>query len=718
MRSDESRTYEERHLYVTALFLFVSQKEQCTGRGKFKTILIFTKLTNFYGMIEYRCYSFLSGYDGKQKNMRIVLNFEKNNIVRLAVVLIFAFALYYSVDFSIYILITFGVLYFFIKSLRIELKGTWINGIATAVMIGAGSVFTAYLMQYLLLDAQLREKISDSKMRLNILCCLVVYVSVLAVTKKTGLTCCISHIFLMILAGINYFVYLFRGNEFIFSDLRSISTGLSVAGNYEFVLDDRAVYAIFITTLYIAFARKIHIGFRRRFGLAAVCISVAVLSGTYIGAKTENTVTETWEQKGSYRNGYLLNFVLSIRDCFIAEPAGYSEETVKALETQYGKDAKTDTALQEKPTIIVVMNESYSDLSVVGELLTNEEVTPFYHSLTENTLKGYALSSVFGAKTPNSEWEFMTGNSMAFLPGGSVVYQQYISDTPTSIVSDLKNIGYTCVAMHPYYETGWSRNLVYPTLGFDEMYFLDDFDQTKLLRKYVTDRELYESIVKRYESRKANEDLFIMSISMQNHGGYTENYPDFHEQIRTLGASYDDANQYLSLLRESDNALEYLISYFKNVEEPVEIVFFGDHQPSLNNYFYRELNQKGLSGLTTDELENLYTVPFFIWTNYDTDEEEIKITSLNYLSTFALKRAGLALPPYNRFLEDMMEVIPALNSRGYYSVSNGGFVHIEDAVGEEAKWLNRYEILQYNNMFDRKNQSRFFFPYLEETESD
>ena len=86
------------------------------------------------------------------------------------------------------------------------------------------------------------------------------------------------------------------------------------------------------------------------------------------------------------------------------------------------------------PTIIVIMNESFSDLSVLGELKTNVELTPFIDSLKENTTKGYALSSVFGAKTPNSEWEYLTGNSMAFLPSGSVVYQQYISDTPTSIV--------------------------------------------------------------------------------------------------------------------------------------------------------------------------------------------------------------------------------------------------------------------------------------------
>ena len=73
------------------------------------------------------------------------------------------------------------------------------------------------------------------------------------------------------------------------------------------------------------------------------------------------------------------------------------------------------------------MNESFADLSVVGDFETNTQVTPFMDSLSENTLKGYALSSVYGAKTPNSEWEFETGNSMAFsagrLGGLSAVYK-------------------------------------------------------------------------------------------------------------------------------------------------------------------------------------------------------------------------------------------------------------------------------------------------------
>lgn len=644
--------------------------------------------------------------------MKVRFYFDKGNLGRTGIALILTVVLMTLVGFPVWVLPCFGILYFGIKSLSIQLNEKW-NGIFLALMLVTGSVLSAYEVQYLLLDAELRAKITDTKMWINVLCCFTLFAAVQVFTNNAGLTCIISHVFLLSLAGINYFVYLFRGNEFIFSDLKSISTGLSVAGNYEFTLDERAGYVILLSTLYVALVRKFHVSMKKRWFCSVVCISLVVLCCVYIGQKTEYYVTETWEQKGSYRNGYILNFVLSIRDTFVGEPDGYSKEAVTALEQQYSDTGEQQTD-EKKPTIIVVMSESYADLSVVGNYATNMDVAPYYQSHTENTLKGYALSSVFGAKTPNSEWEFMTGNSMAFLPSGSVVYQQYISDEPTSIVSNLKNMGYTCVAMHPYYETGWSRNSVYPTMGFDEMHFIDDFDQKAVLREYITDQELYEKIIDRYESKKGNEDLFIMSISMQNHGGYTEKYDNFKEEVRMLGVNYPDVNQYLSLVHESDKALEYLISYFEGVDDPVEIVFFGDHQPSLSSSFYPHLNGKGLSGLTLDELENLYTIPFFIWTNYETQSEEVKISSINYLSTLALERAGIALPAYNQFLSDMMEVIPAVNSRGYYSNSAGRFKHIEEADGEEAEWLKNYEILQYNNMFDKKEKSKLFFPYLTE----
>ena len=649
--------------------------------------------------------------NGMKVEFKIKLEYDKKNNIRAAIAIILAIVMYVTIGFHIGVLIAYGLLYYLIKSLKIDLdqRCPWLW---TAILFVSGAIFTTFSIQYMLLDSELFQRMSDLKWVLNVLCCLVVYLVVQLFTNNAGLSCIISHTSLLSFAFINYFVYLFRGNEFTFSDIRSIGTGLSVAGNYKLQLNDRGAYAIFGAALFIAFVRKCHVKFARAWQMRIIDAMLAAICVIIVGMAAYDVNTETWEQKGTYRNGYILNYILGIRDSFIAQPDGYSEEAIQKLEKKYSSNDKDYSKTDIKdPTIIVIMNESFSDLSVLGDLQTNIPLTPFIDSLKENTTKGYALSSVFGAKTPNSEWEYLTGNSMAFLPAGSVVYQQYISDTPTSIVSNLKDDGYTCVAMHPYYATGWSRNQVYPKIGYDEMHFIDDFDQTKILREYIKDQELYDKIIERYESRGANEKLYLMGITMQNHGGYGEPYDNFYEACYKIGRSYTDANQYLSLVHESDKAVKNLIEYFSKVDDPVEIVFFGDHQPSLNSNFYPLLNGKGMSGLTEDELEALYTVPFFIWTNYDTPEETVDITSLDFLSTMTLERAGIELPAYNKFLADMMETVPAVNSRGYYSKEKQCYQHIDDATGEEAEWIKNYHMLQYNSMFDKKGRSNLFFPY-------
>lgn len=644
------------------------------------------------------------------KIMKFQIEFKKKTFIPTAI------AFFIMLGFCLYsgktplMAVLFGAIYFAIKNITVTLTPK-LNGLWVALEVIVCSLFTELLIHHMLLLPEDRVRITKEKWILNLLCCLVAYLVMICITARPKIACMITYIVLMSLAGINYFVYKFRGNEFSFNDFKAIFTGLSVASEYKFTLDTRAAMAVVLSIVFVAAIRKINLEFKRIYMLRGTTLCVAVISIVYLVGKTEYIVTETWEQKGSYRNGYILNFVLGIRDSFVEKPEGYSVDTIKMLEDQYGvtkTDANTQ-ASEEAPVIIAIMNESFADLGVIGNLQTNEPVTPFLDSMQTNITKGYALSSVFGAKTPNSEWEFLTGNTMAYLPSGSVAYQQYVSEGAYSLVGTLKNQGYQCIAMHPYYSTGWSRNKIYPLLGFEESYFMDDFNQNHIVREYITDQELYDKIIAQYEAKKKGDKMFIMSITMQNHGGYNDKYDNFTENIRMTNGYYPDVNQYLSLVNTSDAALQNLIHYFSNVDEKVEIVFFGDHQPSLNNNFYVSLNGNGLSGLTLEQLEDLFTVPFFIWTNYETETTTDVHTSLNYLSTMVLDKAGIELPPYEKFLCDMQKDIPAMNARGYYSAKDGCFKHYQDADGEEAEMLNYYQILQYNSMFDKRHKSEVFF---------
>ena len=648
--------------------------------------------------------------------MRIQLEHTKKNWIWVGIALAISLFIFIVASPSPWSFLFTVAMSYLIVMLKIEIDDKIKPIIAALCLIGS-AVVTMFSVQYVILDWENFMKTSDIHLFVNVVIILAVYLIIMLICNRTALTCTIAHSALLIWGFVDYFVYQSRQNEFTFADIKATATGLSVAGGYRIRLHSRGAIAIYASMLLFALVWKLNVQFESRLQMSIITSLCTILCVVTVIFNSADVNTETWELKGSYRNGYFFNFVLSIRDSFVSAPEGYSLDAVEALEEEY--ETATDTLEKsevENPAISVVMNESFADLSVLGEIQTNIEMTPFFDSLSENTLRGYALSSVFGAKTPNSEWEYMTGNTMAFLPTGSVVYQQYLQDEATSLVSTLKNRGYTCVAMHPYLSTGWSRNQVYPSLGFDEMYFIDDFPNQNIVREYIADEELYDQIIARFEAKAEGESLFMMNVTMQNHGGYATTYPNFTEEVYKIGRSYTDANQYFSLLNVSDQALEKLVTYFEDVDEPVEIVFFGDHQPSLSEGFYQILTGKGLSGLTLEETENYYKVPFFVWTNYDTQEETVDITSLNFLSSYTLERAGIELTPYERFLKDFREVIPAINSVAYYSKEVGGYRFIKDATGEEAEWIQKYKILQYNSMFDTDHRSEVFFPYIEDEE--
>lgn len=662
--------------------------------------------------------------------MKVEFKINKKNYIGIGIGAAVGILMYIATRYPVWAFFIFVAALFVVSNVNFIFSETHpLPWLWSGIIIGLGSILTMYCVQLTILDPEGMQKYlgEGRKPLYNVLLIAAVYFVMMIIFNRISYAATAAHILLLCFAFGDYYVYLFRGNEITIADLATIGTGISVASEYDWSLHDRGVMVIMITIVYCVLLHKLKgARFKNKWMHRLISAGFAFLLIWYVMTKTESVETQTWERHGSEQEGFVLNFAMSIRDSHVSEPDGYSAEAIAELEEEYGDSSAavqnvTTNEDVEDPTIIMIMDESFADLSVLGDLETNiGDYMPFIHSMSENTIKGYALSSVFGAKTPNSEWEALTGNSMAFLPSGSVPYQQYMRDDPTSLVSTLKNEGYTAVAMHPYLAAGWRRQTVYPKLGFDEQYFLDDpegyFDETQTLRKYITDQELFDKLIERYEQKEDGEKLFLFGVTMQNHGGYTDTYSNFETTVINENAPYySDVNQYLTVANETDKAVENLIEYFEGVDEPVEIIFFGDHQPSLSDDFYSYLNGKGMSGLTMDELENFYKVPFFIWTNYDTDSVTYEYMSFNYLSTLALERANIDLPAYNVFLSNLMEEIPAINSRGYYSKSQGGFVHIDDATGEEADWLNKYNILEYNSMFGKDDTSDVFFPYIEET---
>ena len=516
----------------------------------------------------------------------------------------------------------------------------------------------------------------------------------------------------MVISTINVYVYKFRGRLFEPVDIFSAGTAMNVADNYGLlpvplgILIGWGIFAALLIILWHSqYKPKAKLAAKKRYVLLAIC----VISAAAISFYAANLKTYHWNKEGAQFNGYVLDFVSKFKEISAPKPDNYSPELIAELADRYGTDRDEPS---EHPHIIVIMDEAFSDLGVVGEFSTNAEVMPFISSLKEDTISGYALSSVYGGNTANSEYEFLTGNSLAWLSPNTVPYQQYIRSSTYSMVSHLKSsYNYKCIAMHPFYSSGWNRPVAYEHLGFDACYFIEDFPQMNYVRSYISDQEMFEFLIKTYEESKS-DPLFLFGVTMQNHGDYAyigENYTKTIS-LTDHGGEFPEVEQYLSLIHETDKAVEQLITYFSGVDEDVIVVFFGDHQPKINESFYETI---GGTTDTLDERQKRYAVPFFIWTNYDIEEEHIECTSLNYLSSYVYDVAGISLPPYNQFLREMEATIPAINANGFYSLNNGGYLPFDKANEEEQQWLGWYEALQYNSIFDKKNKNETLFPALD-----
>lgn len=521
----------------------------------------------------------------------------------------------------------------------------------------------------------------------------------------------IEAVIAMLVGLINYFVVQFRSNPVQPWDIFSIKTAAVVADNYKYSLEKHAMVCLGIFALIIIgtfpvpkrekIRKKVRIGgsvvlFLLLIFLTKYTQSPDAISRFHLYDKlfTPNTMT--------YKDGTVVAFLMQCQYMSVSMPEGYSDraaEEILASVREKEEGLQTGLTKEEMPNIIVIMNEAFSDLSILGEYSTNEDEMPFVRSLMDgqyNTISGYMDVSVLGGNTANTEFEFLTGDTMAFLPQGSVPYQQYVHGKTETIASSLKDMGYRTVALHPYLSTGWEREEVYGYFGFDAFYSQKDFENPLLYRKYISDRSDIEKVIEIYE-QDPDTPLFLFNVTMQNHSSYSDAFDNFTPQIEVESSDSFALNQYLSLLRESDKALEQLVYYFERIDDPTIIVFFGDHQPtdSVVSPIYK-LNGKKVSDLSEEELRLRYQVPYIIHANFDTEEEQNVPMSTNYLGVKTLQLAGLPLTDYQKFLVNQYQEYPSVS-----------FLQIQDAgknrysIDKKDELLDDYQILQYYQLFKK-----------------
>lgn len=546
--------------------------------------------------------------------------------------------------------------------------------------------------------------------RLNIAFYYWLFLFVFFIAGRTSISMAICVAAIAIIGVGNYFVVMFRSNPIVPWDIYSFETAMSVADNYVFSVDWALAehIAMFILMLIVGVRTNIRLNKKilRPILTVAMCIpAYFYISYLWQDNLERNTGLNDTLFNAKYmhsKDGFFVSFILDIHFLQIEEPKNYSDEYALSLLNEQEVE-KVETP-EELPDIIAIMDETFSDPAVLGEFETNKDYMPFIHSILRgevaNTISGYTDVSVLGGNTANSEFEFLTGNSMAFFPNGSVPYLQYIRDGISTIVPQLEEYGYTTYGTHPYRAKGWNREFIYDLMGFDYRYFQGSFPFEDKLRNYVSDEADFKSIL---EWRNNTEGPFFMfNVTMQNHSNYGGDFDNVDPQIvakfkNTYSNKY--LNKYLSLMYETDQDVASLLSELSQSDRKTIVVFWGDHQP--NDYVVRPIYKEyGLDfdNQTYEQQQQRQKTPFFIWANYDIQEQTNVEISLNYLNILLFETAGLQLDEYQTFRKNLWQgQIPMMNAVGYRN-DDGDLVEYDDAPEEIQNLLNEYQNIQYYRM--------------------
>ncbi len=526
----------------------------------------------------------------------------------------------------------------------------------------------------------------------------------------------------MMIGLANYYVLKFRSTPIMPWDIYSLSTAASVADNFDYTpeKDTLLVLAGFVILLFLESRVRYRVAARetlKRLVIRMMMIVLpAVLLHGYVKMIQDDSFVVEFQLYDKLftptvmnkRDGNVVAFIMELEYLNVDKPKGYEKESAGEEYQSFGNDelaaALENPGELDRPNIIVIMDEAFADLSVLGEFETNEDYMPFIRSLQqdEDVSSGWLNVSVLGGNTANTEFEFLTGHSMAFLPQGSVAYQQYVKSEGISLPAYLKSLGYSTIALHPYYADGWERDRVYPLMGFDSFLSKDDLKGAKKIRKYISDEACFDKIIELYEEKEEDQPLFVFNVTMQNHSGYDETFANFKPKIEAEGIQSKVLNQYLSLMKKTDEAFEKLVAYFEEQEQKTVILFFGDHQPTtyVSNSIIRS-NGMQIDSLSLEENLLKYKVPYVLWSNYELPEDVgvyKQETSVNYLAIDVLERCGLPLPEYQSFLKGIREQYPVITANQIRD-AQGQFCTEEEQVKDEQRVL-QYQTMQYYLMFD------------------
>lgn len=428
------------------------------------------------------------------------------------------------------------------------------------------------------------------------------------VRRKVFLSVLVSLVWL-IFGIVNISTLAFRSIPFSARDFSILASGILIADVYfsPLALIGMAagllLFILFLVFLFLRAPRSERSPHRKKDILTVLAFAAVLFILAFPGTRhirlsaMYESINEAFEERG-----FPYCFMTSIFKSGVSRPENYSKDQVDALSLEGEVDA------DRRPNIILVQLESFFDPALIRGVELEEDPVPNFTRLRDSCASGFLLMPTLGAGTVNAEFEVLTGMSLDFFGISEYPYDSILREnTCESVAYTLKTLGYGTHAIHNYNGSFYSRNEVYPNLGFDDFTSVEYMRGLEYTEKgWPKDRVLTEYILKALEETETMD--FVFTVTVQCHGKYPDDGDA--DDIRFKGnevfegAASEQFRYYCKQLQGTDAFLGELIAALSDFPEETVVIAYGDHLPSMD--------------LEEEDMENgsLFQTQYFIWSNY------------------------------------------------------------------------------------------------------
>lgn len=408
------------------------------------------------------------------------------------------------------------------------------------------------------------------------------------------------------------------------------------------------------------------------------CVPASVESWFYGPAGSGQAAAQDTQIVHNSRCGVLLGLwrsvVLGGEESFIPEP---DEEELMLMNAQSWIEELPDTEKDEQPNVIFVLGESFFDVTELPGVSYAEDPVADFHRICSEGVSGKFYTHTLGYGTENIELEIMTGINTRFFSWDDMIYgwEQEKLLTYPSLPQLFSDAGYYTAYLHTFNDGIYNRTALYTALGFQDMYFSGDFAAIdpeaaaapdywgymygKIAGEFYSDDYLADVTAELFDQKAGEGPVFLWAVTMENHTPYTadkfSSY-DFPFESDLGDEAVGVLNAVTQGVADCSEALGKLVDHLAAQDEPVIVVFFGDHRPGTplesGATVYSELGMcpEDVADWELEDYAELYSTDYVIWSNdpslLPAEPGSRMNTSSTLLGVEALQLAGMDLDEY------------------------------------------------------------------------